>query len=94
MKTPTNRRINPAAAILWASAFMLAALVPRLSYLTRLDWFMLGSTLIVMLTLFVMAGTSYLMHRDREDLVRMVDRAGRITFPILFAVFLLVVWLV
>jgi len=50
-----------------AYRFMLGNLVPKLSYLTRLDYFMLGTTSIVVLTLFVMAGASYLSLRTHGD---------------------------
>jgi len=76
-----------------AYRFMLANLVPRLSYLTRFDWFMLGATVIVSLTLFAMAGTAYLVSRDREALVRRIDRVGRVTYPIVFVAYSLIVWL-
>jgi hypothetical protein len=76
-----------------AYRFMLANLVPRLSYLTRFDWFMLGATVIVSTTLAAMAGTAYLMSREREDLVRRIDRWGRTTYPIAFAAYSLIVWL-
>ena len=76
-----------------AYRFMLANHVPRLSYLTRLDWFMLGATVLVVLTLFTMAGTSYLVSREREPLVKKIDRAGRVLYPVVFAVYSLIVWL-
>lgn len=76
-----------------AYRFMLANHVPRLSYLTRLDWFMLGATVLVILTLFTMAGTSYLVSRDREATVRKIDRAGRALYPAVFVVYSLIVWL-
>lgn len=76
-----------------AYRFMLANHVPRLPYLTRLDWFMLGATVLVILTLFTMAGTAYLMSREKEALVGKIDRAGRLLYPILFASYSLFVWL-
>jgi len=76
-----------------AYRFMLANLVPRLSYLTRLDWFMLGATVLVILTLFTMAGTAYLVSREREALVRKIDRAGRLLYPAAFIAYSLFVWL-
>jgi len=76
-----------------AYRFMLANHVPRLSYLTRLDWFMLGATVLVILTLFTMAGTSYLVSRDQEAIVRKIDRAGRLLYPVVFATYSLIVWL-
>ncbi len=76
-----------------AYRFMLANHVPRLSYLTRLDWFMLGATILVILALFTMAGTSYLVSREREAVVKKIDRVGRILYPLVFVVYSLIVWL-
>jgi hypothetical protein len=75
-----------------AYRFMLANHVPRLSYLTRLDWFMLGATVLVILTLSAMAVTSYLVSRENEAVVKRIDRAGRLLYPIAFVVYSLIVW--
>jgi hypothetical protein len=76
-----------------AYRFMLGNHVPRLPYLTRLDWFMLGATVLVMITLVAMAGTSYLIRREQEAIVNKVDRAGRLLYPLVFAAFSAIVWL-
>jgi len=76
-----------------AYRFMLANHVPRLPYLTRLDWFMLGATVLVVLALFTMAGTSYLVSREKESVVKKIDRAGRLLYPASFFVYSLFVWL-
>ncbi|MCL7959896.1 MAG: hypothetical protein M8861_06865 [marine benthic group bacterium] len=76
-----------------AYRFMLANHVPPLSYLTRLDWFMLGATVLVVATLFTMAGTSYLVSREQDAAVKKIDRAGRVLYPIVFLVYSLIVWL-
>ena len=76
-----------------AYRFMLANHVPRLSYLTRLDWFMLGATVLVILALFTMAGTSYLVSRGQEAIVEKIDQAGRLLYPIVFGAYSLIVWL-
>lgn len=76
-----------------AYRFMLGNLVPRLSYLTRLDYFMLGTTSIVVLTLFVMAGTSYLRSKGQDEIVKKIDRIGRVGFPLVFGTFSAFVWL-
>ncbi len=77
-----------------AYRFMLGNLVPRLSYLTRLDYFMFGATALVVLTMFVMAGTSYLKSRGRDAAVARIDSTGRLVFPIVFALFTLAVWFI
>ena len=75
-----------------AYRFMLGNLVPRLSYLTRLDYFMLCVTSMVILTLLSMGATAFLMTRKREDIVRRIDRTGRIAFPVILATVTLAVW--
>jgi hypothetical protein len=75
-----------------AYRFMLGNLVPKLSYLTRLDYFMLGTTSIVVLTLFVMAGASYLRSQGKDEIVTRIDRVGRVAFPLVFATFTVLVW--
>jgi hypothetical protein len=54
---------------------------------------MLGATIVVMLALFTMAGTSYLSSKERGELVGKIDRVGRVLYPLAFAVYSLVVWL-
>ena len=76
-----------------AYRFALGNHVPKLSYLTRLDWFLLGATTLVMLVLGTMAYSAYLVSTGREKKVRQIDRYGRILYPIVVIVFTLVVWL-
>ena len=75
-----------------AYRFMLGTLVPRLSYLTRLDYFMQWSTILVILTLFTMAAANYLKIRGRHDIVGTIDRIGRVAFPLVLALLTLVFW--
>jgi hypothetical protein len=77
-----------------AYRFMLGNLVPRLSYLTLLDYFMLCITSMVLFTLFVMAGASFLNSMGREDIVARIDRTGRIVYPLLLAVVTVILWVV
>lgn len=63
-----------------AYRFALASLVPRLPYLTRLDWFMLGSTTLILATLLAMAASAYLKSQGRDQAVERIDRVGRIGF--------------
>lgn len=75
-----------------AYRFSLATHVPKLSYLTRLDWFLLGATTLVMLTLGTMAFSAYLVGHGREDEVRRIDRFGRAIYPTAVILFTLAVW--
>ena len=76
-----------------AYRFMLGNLVPRLSYLTRLDYFMLGVTIMVILTLFTMAATSYLIRHERDEIVRRIDVTGRVVFPLVLVALTSLIWL-
>ena len=67
-----------------AYRFLLANLLPRIGYLTRLDHFTLGSTLLVFLGLVVCVLTIHLVGRGREDLAGRIDRACRVLFPASF----------
>ena len=64
---------------------MVDGLVPRVSYFTRLDLFILGSTLLVFLTLIVSVWTGILARRERPDAADRMDRICRISFPVVFA---------
>jgi hypothetical protein len=76
-----------------AYRFMLANYVPRLPYLTRLDWFMVGATVLVVLTLFAMAASAYLVRHQREATVNTIDQVGRIVYPVSFVLYSLIVFL-
>jgi hypothetical protein len=54
---------------------------------------MMGATILVILTLFTMAATSFLMGREREAMVRRIDQAGRVLYPAVFVLFSLITWL-
>lgn len=61
--------------------FVLGSLLPRLSYLTRLDHFLIGSTFLVFLALVQTVTMSYLQRTGREARARGLDRLARIVFP-------------
>jgi len=65
-----------------AYRFALASLVPRLPYLTRLDWFMLGSTSLILATLLAMAASAYLKSQGNDAAVQRIDRVGRVAFAV------------
>lgn len=76
-----------------AYRFALSNNVPRLSYLTRLDWFLLGATGIVMLALGTMAYSSFLVTSGKVKQVEKMDWYGRILYPLLVLGFTLFIWL-
>lgn len=75
-----------------AYRFILVAKLPSLTYLTRIDFFMLGTLVLIIAALFTMAGAAYLNAQGRKEAVRKIDIAGRILYPIVFMVLVLVSW--
>lgn len=66
-----------------AYRFSIGALVPKVSYLTRLDYFILGSTLMVFLTLLLVIVTSNLAKSGQAQLAIRIDWWSRILFPLM-----------
>ncbi len=67
-----------------AQRFVFASLLPRLPYMTRLDYFTVGSTLLVFMALLVVVMTSYLSTIERDPQARVVDLSARVAFPVAF----------
>ncbi len=93
--TIVNPRVSVTATTmltLIAYRFSLGRSVPRLNYLTRFDYFMLGSTILTFLVLVIVAADAYLVHRAKTPVARRIDRWARLVLPLAFAVMLLLVW--
>jgi hypothetical protein len=73
-----------------AYRFLLGAIVPRISYLTRLDIFILGATILVFLGLVEIVISGNLTARGSDRAGRHLDRGSRLFFPVAFA--LITVW--
>jgi hypothetical protein len=69
-----------------AYRFALDAEVPKLPYVTRLDTFVLTSSVLVFLSLIEVIATTRLAHSDRIPLARRIDRVSRWAFPLVFAI--------
>ena len=67
-----------------AQRFVFASLLPRLPYMTRLDFFTVGSTLLVFVALMLVILTSFLVREEHDTLVHKIDNAARVTFPLIF----------
>jgi len=76
----TGDMITPVLTLI-AYRFALGNYVPRLPYMTRMDYFITGSTLIVFPTLAQVTLTSSLARHGREQLSRRIDRLARYAFP-------------
>ncbi len=73
-------------SILTLIAFYIALTggLPRIAYLTRMDVFILSSTILVFMGLVEVVVTSRLARADRLSLARRIDRICRVVFPIVF----------
>lgn len=81
---------SSAILTLIAYRFVLASLLPRLPYMTRMDYLTLGSTLLVFLALTQVILTSTLARKNLVKTARWIDRVSRVAFPSAFV--LLFVW--
>jgi Neurotransmitter-gated ion-channel ligand binding domain/Neurotransmitter-gated ion-channel transmembrane region len=86
---PTNGGPQISVAVtsmltLIAYRFAIGSEVPKLPYLTRLDAFILASSILVFLSLIEVMLTIKLATDNRIDLARLIDRRCRILFPIAF----------
>ncbi len=75
-----------------AFRFILGNLLPRVSYLTELDYFTLGSTILVFLALVEVVLTSGLAQAGKGETALRIDRSARFVFPGLFAAMVLAVF--
>jgi len=73
-----------------AYRFLLGQKLPPVSYLTRLDYFLLGSTILVFVALIQVALTGAMCEEGRADRAKAVNRSSRWVFPAVFVV--LLVW--
>ena len=71
-----------------AHRFVFASLLPRLPYMTRMDHFTVGSTLLVFLALIAVVSTAYLSANEREVQARTIDLWARAGFPAAFLLLL------
>ena len=68
-----------------ANRFMVDALVPRVSYLTRLDLLILGATVLVFVNLILAVASSVLANQKQADRARAIDSRCRVALPVIFA---------
>jgi hypothetical protein len=68
-----------------AYRFLLGQSLPPVSYLTRLDYFLLGATILVFVSLIQVALTSSTIRGDGADRAMAMNRVSRWVFPTAFA---------
>jgi len=67
-----------------AYRFMVGAGIPVIPYLTRMDLFILGSTILVFLALIQAVLTSLMLNSGKAKRARWLDRVCRLLFPAVF----------
>lgn len=76
-----------------AYRFLLDGVLPRLSYLTRMDHFLIGSTLLVLLTVVQVVITTAAEDKDHGRRAARINRHSRWVFPaLLFVLTVLSFW--
>jgi hypothetical protein len=69
-----------------AYRFAVDSQLPRLPYMTRLDAFILTSTLLVFFSLIEVLVTTILDNNQQTERAKQLDRYCRIVFPVIFAI--------
>jgi len=84
-----------ATSMLTLIAFIFATtnMVPKLGYLTLLDRFIVGSTILVFLALVESLTTIYLVSQEKKELALRIDKFSRLIFPITFGTISFMVFL-
>jgi hypothetical protein len=72
--------------------FALGRSVPTLTYLTRFDYFMLASTVLVFVILVVVSLEAYLVSREKVALCNRIDFWARCIFPVVFGIVFVFAW--
>ena len=72
--------------------FSIGKSVPNLTYLTRFDYFMLASTVIIFLTFVTVVSSVYLSSNGNAEISKRVDVWARMAFPILFTLVFILSW--
>ncbi|NOY00457.1 MAG: hypothetical protein GXP30_12090 [Verrucomicrobia bacterium] len=76
-----------------AYRFALGAMLPKVSYITRMDGFILFATIMVFIALMETVTTSRLVRIGKEEMALKMDRYCRILFPATFiAVCIFAIW--
>ncbi|MBD3425880.1 MAG: hypothetical protein GF409_01460 [Candidatus Omnitrophica bacterium] len=84
-ETGTQLSIGTTAMLtLIAFRFMTGITLPKIEYLTRLDYFILVATILVFLALIEVVITSWFARSGRIGTARKIDLVARVAFPLVF----------
>ena len=76
-----------------AAQFTFVGILPKVSYLTRLDKFIQGATILIFLALVESVATSAFTIGGKHALARKFDRWSRVIFPVVFVLLLVISFL-
>ena len=74
--------------------FRIGQVLPRISYLTRIDRFVLGATFLVFLALGEAVATTVLARKEREALAKKIDKISRYLYVLLFAIVIILAFFI
>jgi len=83
----TNPRISISVTsmlTLIAHRFVVGSELPRLSYLTQMDYFLLGSTFMVLMGLMGVVTVARVLSRGNKDLAVKLNAVFRLLYPVIF----------
>ena len=81
--------IQLAALLMIAFQFSLVGMLPRVSYLTRIDLFLFGATMLVFLALGEAVFTSRIARADPASKAQTIDFHARWSYALLFVLLLI-----
>jgi nitric oxide reductase large subunit len=67
-----------------AYRFAIGAALPQISYLTRMDLFILFSTILIYASLVTVVTTAAFSNKGQPELAKNIDRVSRWGFPLFF----------
>jgi len=73
-----------------AYQFTLSNMLPKISYFTQMDYFIVGSNILVFLALLEAVVSSAVARENKEKLARQFDRFSRYVFPTIYCIVLLI----
>ena len=76
-----------------AYRFAIDSQLPRLPYMTRLDAFILISTILVFFSLIEVLVTTILDHNQQTERAKKIDRYCRVIFPVIFVLASIVIFM-
>ncbi|UCE41408.1 MAG: hypothetical protein JSV17_18585 [Candidatus Aminicenantes bacterium] len=74
--------------------FRIGQVLPRISYLTRIDRFVLGATFLVFMALGEAVMTTMLARKGKEDLAKNIDKIARYLYLLLFAIVIIIAFFI